>query len=188
MSSHLLLDACVVVNLYATRQMPAILMASGTSHAIVNTVYREAQYVYRGGDGEDAREREQIDLLPLVASNLLPVIDATDEDELLIYIDLSRELDDGEAMTAAVAIHRGYTVATDDRKAVHVLQRHQVPLCTSLDLIKAWAERQSVSSEMVRMALRDLRQRGNYLPANRHPLKAWWDEMLGEGDVRGDSP
>ena len=178
--SHLLLDACVVVNLYSTRQMAAILTATSSSPAIVDAVQREAQLVFRGGDGEDAREREQIDHSPCVTEGLLTVIDITDEEEFLTYIDLTQELDDGEAMTAAVAIHRRLPVATDDRKALRVLARHSLTPRSTLDVIRDWSAQGSVDPEMLRTALIDLQQRGNYLPARSHPLKAWWDASLSE--------
>lgn len=180
----LLLDPCVVVNLYATRHLEAILDAVAYAPAIVDAVERESQFVFRGGDGDDARERERIDLAIPISNGVLSVIEATNKDELLTYIDLARELDDGEPLTVAVAIHRGHVVATDNRKAVRVLQRYNLMSMTSLDLIQEWAERQAVSSGILRAALSDLRLRGNYLPARRHPLKAWWDAAL-EGDDPG---
>jgi predicted nucleic acid-binding protein len=176
--SPLLLDACVIVNLHASRQMAAILAATETPCAVVDAVHREAQYLYRGGAGDDAREREQIDLSPLVASGLLTVIDVRDEDELLTYIDLTREIDDGEAMTPAVAIHRRLPVATDDRKALRILERHSLDSSSTLGLIRAWSDQASIGPETLRAALIDLRQRGNYLPARNHPLKAWWDSIM----------
>jgi predicted nucleic acid-binding protein len=179
----MLLDACLVVNLFATRHVTVILTAASGPVAIVDAVAREAQYIFRGGDGDDARERERIDLSAVIAESLLDVIEVADEDELLTYIDLTQEVDDGEAMTAAVAIHRGYTVATDDRKAIRILQRHQVPLCTSLDLIKTWADRQSVSPDLLQTVLRDLRTRGNYAPSRNHPLRNWWDSALEIGSL-----
>lgn len=176
--SSTLLDACAVVNLYATRRMEQILEAVEGSVAVVDVVEREAQFVLRGGGGEDAKEREPIDLKPHLARGLLTVIGTTDDEELLTYIDLTQELDDGEAMTAALAIHRGCTVVTDDRKAVRVLSTNAVTLRTTLDLVKAWAEYQIVPTQMLRAVLIDLRERGNYHPPESHPLKSWWDVAI----------
>lgn len=173
-----LLDACAVVNLYATRRMEHILATIDGPVAVVDVVEREAQYVFRGGEGEDAKEREPIDLQPCIGRGVLAVIETTDEEELLTYIDLSQELDDGEAMTAALAIHRGYTVVTDDRKAARVLAGQTVTLRTTLDLVRAWADHQAVSAEVLGVVLTDLRERGNYYPARSHPLRSWWDTAL----------
>lgn len=174
-----LLDACAVVNLYATRWIEPILAANGSSFAVSEVVASEAQFVLRGGPGEDAKEREPVDLGPLLAVGLLEVISTDVEEELLTFIDLLSEIDEGEAMTAALAIHRACAVVTDDRKASRVLSNHGVPLFTSLDLIRAWGNSPTVSQEILRAALSDLRQRGNYDPPRLHPLRDWWDEVVG---------
>ncbi len=173
-----LLDACAVVNLYATRRMEHILAAIDGPVAVADVVEREAQYVFQGGDGEDAREREAIDLQPWLSQGVLSVIETAHEEELLTFIDLTQELDDGEAITAALAIHRGFTVVTDDRKAVRVLVSRAVTLRSTLDLVKTWADQQSIGSETLRVALTDLRERGNYYPSRNHPLRSWWDTAL----------
>jgi hypothetical protein len=118
-----LLDACSLINLYATRQIEAILASHPDSFAVVDTVRRESGYVFRGGNGPGATEQEPIDLGPLEAAGLLVALTAVSEAELLTYIDLLLEMGDGEAMTGAVAIHRGLTVVTDDRKALRVADR-----------------------------------------------------------------
>lgn len=174
-----LFDACAVVNLYATRWMEQILTTVGGPVAIADVVEQEAQFVYRGGSGDDAREREPVNLQPLIASGALTVISTTDEDELLTFIDLTQEVGGGEAMTAAVAIHRGGGVVTDDRKARRVFAGRGLPLRPTLDLVKAWTELHAVPADVVRVALTDLRQRGNYEPSRAHPLRAWWDGVMG---------
>lgn len=173
-----LLDACAVVNLYATRYMGPILAAVDGPVAIVDSVAREAQFVFRGGDGDDARDREPVDLQPFLPDGLLAVISTDVEEELLTYIDLAAEIDEGEAMTAAVAIHRGCIVVTDDRKASRVMTARGVLLRSSLDLIRAWSEKATPTAEILRRALIDLRQRGNYEPARSHALGVWWEDVL----------
>jgi predicted nucleic acid-binding protein len=173
-----LLDACVVVNLYATRWMGPILAANGGSFAVVDVVAREAQYVFRGGSGDDAREREPVDLQSLHVEGKLAVISAEDEEEFLTFIDLSLEVGEGEAMTAALAIHRGCAVVTDDRKATRVLIERGVAVRSSLSLISVWSESAAISSDVLSAALLDLRERGRYEPARGHPLRAWWDQAM----------
>src|SRR5687768_7857684 len=107
--SLVLLDACTVVSLYACRRMAEIIGAIDGAVAVVDIVAGESQYVFRGGQGEDARERESVDLLPLISTGRLTVIATDDDSELLTFIDLTRELGEGEAITAAIAIHRNAT-------------------------------------------------------------------------------
>ncbi|HEX3723003.1 MAG TPA: hypothetical protein VHV31_09440, partial [Nitrolancea sp.] len=124
---------------------------------------------------DDAREPVTIDLANLVQMGLLRVVPDASEDELNTFIDFTLELGDGEAMTAALALHRGHAVATDDRVARRVLNS-RVPIRSSLDLIKQWVDRQGVAPAIIKTALRNLRQRGSYLPGDQHPLKPWWDQ------------
>jgi predicted nucleic acid-binding protein len=173
-----LLDACAVLNLYATRWMGPILAVVHGPVGVADVVAREAQFVLRGGTGEDAREREPVDLQPLLSDGLLEVIFSDVEEELLTFIDLSQEVGEGEAMTASLAIHRGCIVVTDDRKASRVLVARGVELRTSLDLIRVWSESQIVTRAELRAALTDLQQRGNYDLQRGHPLREWWDEVM----------
>jgi predicted nucleic acid-binding protein len=180
-SSLLLLDACAVVNLYASRKMPEILAVIDGTVAIVDTVEREAQYVLRGGKGDDAREREPVELRPLIATGALSVIASDDEAELLTFIDLTQDLDEGEAMTAAIAIHRGAAVVTDDRKAARILGDRGVACQSTLGLLKAWADAHALADIVIRRVLTDLRERGTYEPPRAHPLRGWWNAIISSG-------
>jgi predicted nucleic acid-binding protein len=174
----LLLDACAVVGLYATRRLDEIIAVIPAPIAVVGIVAHESQYVFRGGDGDDAREREPIDLTSMVQSGALSIISTGEEDELQTFIDLTQELDDGEAMTAAVAIHRRCTVVTDDRKAERILAERGVLVRCTLDLIKTWADHERLSPADIRPILIDLRRRATYEPRRTHPLRPWWDSIL----------
>lgn len=174
----LLLDACTVVGLYATRHMDEVVSALGVSVSVSNIVARESQWVYRGGDSDDAREREQIDLGPMIQSRSLSIIATDDEDELQTFIDLTQDLDEGEAMTAALAIHRGAVVATDDRKAERILTERNIPVRCTLDLIKTWTDQERFSPAVICQILIDLRQRATYEPRCTHPFRQWWDSIL----------
>ena len=174
-----LLDACAVINLYATRRMDAILAAVPTAVGVVDLVRGEAHYVLRGGAGEDAREREPVDLGPSIAAGRLRVVVPT-EVEIAAFVDLTLALDDGEAMTAAVAIERGWVVATDDRKAERVLS-NRVRTRSTLDLVRAWSDEANIDAAELRVVLTDLRERGSYLPRRFHPLREWWEAGLGGG-------
>lgn len=172
-----LLDACAVINLYATRRMDEILRVLPTRCGIVDAVRREAGHVRRGGDAGDANELEPIALDALVEAGLLVRVSPT-EAELEAFVRLTVQLDDGEAMTMAVALARGATVATDEKKAIAVLAGRR-PVVSSLALVKTWADAVGLDTPSLGTVLRDLRQRGRYTPANSHPLKGWWDAAIG---------
>lgn len=168
-----LLDACAVINLVATRRATDILRSAASVVGVVDAVRREAGHVRRGGTGDDANDLEAIDLGPLLEAGLLHRVVLT-EAEMEAYVGLTVLLDDGEAMTLAVALSRGATMVTDEKKAVRVSDG-RVLILTSLHLVKAWAESQRIEGAVLRGVLHDLRTRGRYTPGRGHPLRAWWD-------------
>ena len=171
-----LLDACAVINLYATRHRKAIVAAVPTRVGVVDRVQAEAHYVRRGGSGEDSDERETVDLASLIVSGDIQIVTPTQE-ELDRFLALTVQMDDGEAMTGAVALVRGWVVVTDDRKAERIL-RGQIRIRSSLDLIKTWADLKAIDQATIREVLTDLRERGTYFPHRSHPLRTWWDAVL----------
>ncbi len=180
-SRVLLLDACAVINLFACGYAADILASHPTTFGIVTHVQRETLFIRRGGEGDDARDRIPIALDDVVSQQLLHVVPEADEDELNTFIDLAVHLGDGEAMTSAIALHRGHSVVTDDRVALRLINS-RVPTMASLELIKQWVDRERVSRDMVAAALLNLRQRGSYLPGRNHTLRSWWDEIFNSGD------
>jgi predicted nucleic acid-binding protein len=173
-----LLDACAVVNLFATRRMRDILAAAHGRCAIADTVVREAQFVFRGGSGPDAREREPVDLHPLISGGTLEVVVTEDEETLITFIDLAQQIGEGEAMTGALAIHRQCAVVTDDKKATRILTAHGVSILSTLAIVKQWVEHDAIDSTTLGAVLKDLRERGHYEPPRAHPLRGWWDGAL----------
>lgn len=171
-----LLDACAVLSLYATRRMEDVLGASLISAAITDIAVREALYIRKIVDEEI--ERERVELSPLVASGLLKVVQADNENELNAFIDLAVELDDGEAMSAALAISREWILVTDDRKAERLLHG-RVQLRPTLAIIKEWSEADHISTSELRIALTGIDQRG-YRPASHHPLDEWWESIMSD--------
>lgn len=178
-SSLLLLDACCVLNLFATDRMGEILRATPHLCAIAQKVEQEALFVLRGGQGPDASDRIAVDLQPLYAAGLLTILSPT-ATELADYVNFAAELDDGEAMTCAVAVHRGTAVASDDRKARRVLGRvaPQLQLLGTLDLVRAWATGGPIGADALRAVLTNVRDRASYQPGRAHPLRSWWDASL----------
>ncbi len=172
-----LLDACAVLSLYATRHMGEVISTLPGRVAVVDLVLEEALYIRRIVEGD--AELEPVDLSPLVTAGLLAVLSPASEEELETFVDLAVDLDDGEAMTAALAIHRGSVLITDDRKAERLLAG-RVQLRPTLELIKAWAEAEHVSGDRLRAVLVAVYERG-YQPSRRHPLKPWWDASLSGG-------
>ena len=176
----LLLDACCAINFFATRRAAEIVSELPYAFAVVDVAQREAGEVRRGGGSEDADEREAVDWQALIDASAVKVLTVAGEAELGTYVELAASLDDGEAATCAVAMRRGYAVATDDRKARNVLtaKSPQTRLYSTLDLLKQWCERRQLAAPAIQAVLRDLRERGRFLPPRGDPLKEWWDQFF----------
>jgi predicted nucleic acid-binding protein len=166
-----LLDACAVLSLYATGRIGEIVASIDGNVGISDVVLREALYVRRIVDG--VQEPEPVDLAPLIATRALLVYMLDGDDEAETIVDLAVDLDDGEATTGALAIHRGWVLVTDDRKAERILAG-RVQMRSTLDIIKAWSEREGINAFTLRQILEAIYDRG-YQPPRAHPLKPWWD-------------
>jgi hypothetical protein len=176
----ILLDACCLLNLYATRRLDEILLAVQGRFAAAERVAAEALYTRRGGDGEDADEKDAVDIGPLVARGLLEVLAVETPAEAASYVSFAAELDDGEAMTCALALHRGAIVATDDRKALRILAAQAPPISvrSTAQLLKEWADSGIPAPIELRTALTDVRQRARFAPGRHDPLHSWWEAAL----------
>ena len=117
-----------------------------------------------------------MDLSPFVSEGLVEVMRLASPNEETTFVTLAALVDDGEAVTAALAVHRACSVATDDRKARHVLAERAptVPLVSTLDLVHQWAETMPVPSGELRTALERMRSGASYVPGPRDPRYQWW--------------
>jgi predicted nucleic acid-binding protein len=169
----LLLDTCVVLSLYASQHIEEILQANQGPFLIAEAVRREALYIHVVVDG--IREREPISLEPLIESGILAVVEPESEDELQSLIDYSLKLDEGEAMTCALALHRGYRIATDERKTINLIG-HQVDIVGTLDLVQAWETTAAVAHAVMQEVLAAIEDRG-YVPGATHRHYEWWKRL-----------
>jgi hypothetical protein len=175
-SDRVLLDGCCLLNLYAARRIEEILRALPARFAVAESVAAEALYVRRGGTGQDADDKNPVELQPLIDVGLLEVLRVEMAAEAASYVSFAAHLDDGEAMTCALALHRGATVATDDRKAFSVLGRlaPQVPILTTARLLRDWADSVKLPPSALKAVLTDVRQRARFAPGRHDPLQSWW--------------
>ncbi len=177
----LLLDACCLLNLYATRQLREIALMSRFQFGIVNHVlFREALYIRVPAATGNRETAESLDLKPLIRERVIEELRLESPAEVSTFIDFSVRMDDGEAETGAIAFHRGYAIATDDRKARRVLEEMApaVPLVSTLELVKEWAQSVSASVPQIQEALRSMETSASYLPGRRDSRFSWWKSVM----------
>ena len=178
----LLLDASCLLNIYATGRLRDIALAQPYRLGVADYVLElEALYVWRSSSGEAWEERVPVDLTPLIEEGIIQVWRLEHQEEEATFVNLASMVDDGEAITAAIAAHRGFAVATDDRKARRVLAEHTpiVPLVSTLELLKQWAEEYSVARSDLQAAMIAMRSGANYVPGARDPYNEWWQSVTG---------
>ena len=172
----LILDVCVVLNLYATRRMDAILRAQGVEIFVAERVRKEALKVGHGRTDDVSAEPELVNLDPLIDSGVLQVAHLIGDAEFTAFVRLARDLDDGEAECGAIAMCRTCRVATDDKKAMRVFAglAPAVTCVRTSEMMRTWVERVAPAADVVRDALRDIRVRARFEPSGLDPLHKWW--------------
>jgi predicted nucleic acid-binding protein len=121
---------------------------------------------------------EPVDLQTLIAAGILTPcqIEGCVEEDL--YVTYASELDDGEAMSLAIAQSRNLALVTDERKARR-LARENVPhlsIISTAEIIRAWAE--GNGRRDIVAAVRSILARARFRPADSDPLAKWWNETL----------
>ncbi|MCL5997147.1 MAG: hypothetical protein M1546_13990 [Chloroflexi bacterium] len=173
---YIILDACCIINLCATDRMDEILVAIPTKVAVAEYVKEIEVLTVRNADsGNDRR----IELRAQIDRGLIGIISLGDEIEEILFVNYAAALgDDGEAMTSAIAVNRHWGIATDDRRAISFLHREapQLPVVTTPDLLRNWADAHSPSLDDLRLTLQKIRNNAKYEPPRSHPLREWWEE------------
>ena len=149
--------------------MDEILGANTGPVAIVEAVARETLYIHVLTDG--VREREPVELGAFFGSGLLEILRPESDDEFQALVHYATLLDDGEAMTCALATCRGYRIATDEKKTIRLLGS-QVPILGTLDLVRAWEDAASIPGSIMREVLAAIEERG-YVPGTGNPHYTW---------------
>ena len=171
-----ILDACGLLNLYASGQFLAILTGSGHSWHLPSAVERESQ-TYRRPDPADPTRlvRVAIDLTSALTGGLIERCDCQSEAEINLYVELTARIgDDGESMGLALAKSRGWSILTDDRKARRIAAELGVPVLATPEVLQAWATATNPTADELAATLREIEIYANYQPGRTVPGGNWW--------------
>ena len=171
------LDTGCLLNLYASQNLESIVTTISSDFSVADYVLeQEAIYVWSGSRNDKRRERTPVNIVPLIQQNLIKVESLVSDSEKSTFIDMAARMDDGEAMTGALAVHRNGAVATDDAKARRVLSQWTtpVPVISTLDIVKHWVELAGTAREEIRQMLQRIYWGATYYPGRRDPLYEWW--------------
>lgn len=182
---YIILDACCVINLYASGKMSSVLKSVPVRFAIADYVYeKEVLKIYTGPNNDVTQTNEAVNLKPFIDSKLVAVASPNCEDEFIDYIDfLANRLDDGEALTGAIAKSRNWGIGIDEKKGISFFTREtpQLQLVSTPELLKHWADTTNPSPEMLKTVILNIQNRARYCPNTRHSLYQWWENY---GDLK----
>jgi len=178
-NSHIVLDACCILNFFASGHLIKIIQ-SMPARVVVSEVVKERELLtlHRlvNESNEDINQFESA-----IEKGLLTVTDFSSESEEETFVNYVFELgDDGESATCAIAVHRGWAIATDDKKAITFFQKEapHLQILSTLAIVKNWSEVENVPRETLRSALKAIKTRGRYIPHRNHPLRPWWEDVI----------
>lgn len=109
----------------------------------------------------------------VLASGRLSFVGLAD-DELDLYVELGRELDDGEAAALAHAANRSLVLLTDERKAIRIAAERfpTIAIVRTAALFRRWSA--GVLQELVAEVLHTVEDDASYLPNASDPDREWW--------------
>jgi predicted nucleic acid-binding protein len=175
----ILLDACCLLNLYASGRFQEIAETFLQLTIADYVVQKEALFIRKRNVNTETDDREKVELGPFISSGLIRVISINSKDENERYIDLASELDDGEAITIALALHNHYTIATDDRKALRVISNmSSITSISTLEIVKKWSDRKKIQDTEIKQILLNMLFCASYQPGEREPQYSWWKSFI----------
>lgn len=168
----LLNDCSVLLNLLASDCLLGIAEATGWQFAICPAVRDEIKKLRDAHTGEMV----DVDIAPLISSGLLQVLELSGDDEEMLYVEQSIVVDDGEAMSIAIAANRQLELAIDDKQAANHMRRtfSGIRLWSTPEILKHWVDLGGVNAGVLREALSLIEIRARYFPPKSHALAAWW--------------
>jgi len=173
---NVLLDTCVLINLLASGECQDILRAINNQWLVCAAVEKESLYL-RTNDAHNPMEA--VTLAPLISMKLLQICNVESAEEARLYVNYATQLDDGEAMSVALARARGYILATDERKARRLFLEVSVQdrlMCTS-QILKDWAEATTISRPRLKSALLQIVSRARFFPPAADSNLQWWSDL-----------
>jgi hypothetical protein len=177
--SHILLDACCVLNFSASGRFMEILNAIPAQVVVTEVVRQRELKTLQRLKTEDNEAAIQFETA--ISKGLLLLTDFESEAEEETFVNFAFAMgDDGESATGAIAVHRGWAIATDDKKAISFFQQEvsQLKIVSTLEVVKYWSEQSSLNASELQNVLKAIRVKGRYIPDKGHPLQGWWKSAI----------
>jgi predicted nucleic acid-binding protein len=168
-----LVDTCCILNLCAVEEPQAVL-SKLPFRLHVSPAVEQEEISLRPSPDAKRHERRKIDLTPCFTSGVLHRCKLETADERRLYVQLAMELDDGEAMSLAIATIRHWAIATDDAAARKLAARLGLATYGTPQLVRLWAERSKADHQQISAAILRIETLARYIPNPKMPDANWW--------------
>jgi hypothetical protein len=177
------IDACCLIDLLASGQAEAILRGTGRAWHLPSSVQSEFKYVRQHDPDKPGWYRNlPVDLTSFVTSGVLTLCQPEDAQEQALYVQYASLFrSDGEAMCLALAECRGWTVATDDQRAIQVAQKAGMSVVGCPELLKTWADATQPDATALVQILTDIQTLAQFRPNPKRAADHWWSAHLETG-------
>ena len=185
-------DACCLINLLAAGSIlpdPSAPKVKGkaSTHAlnrtlhIPNAVAAESLYLLQPDDGDESLlVKAPIDVQSYFDAGVLIACTVEGDEETDLFVQFATRLDDGEAACLAIARNRNWAIATDDRPARKLANQFDVPVVTTVELVKEWANSSNARKPDIRDTLQNIQRFARFMPRQNSPEAEWWFSHVGE--------
>ena len=175
-----IVDACCLINLYASRKPVEILQASSGEFFVPEQVRNQALMIRKPDEEEaDAFIREPIDLTEAIEAGAIRECRVEGQMEIEYFVRYAMELDDGEATCLAIAKARGWMIATDDKKAIRMAIAEEVAAITTPELLHEWVESAEPNEPDAAEAIRNVQLLARFRPGRSATHRDWWMNLAG---------
>ncbi len=180
-SSHLILDACCIINFWASGHLLEILKSIPAQVAVTQVVLEEELQILQRQQNEG--DESAIQFETAIDREIIKIVDfdfdSDAETETFVNY-LANNLGDGEAATFAIAFHRKWAIATDEKRAISFIQEEapHLQIFSTPEIIKYWSEEAQVDFSQLSEALNAVEKKGRYSPPKSHHLRSWWENYL----------
>ncbi len=184
MTTEIVIDTCCLINLCAVGDLSEWLGGLDYQWYLPSAVQDEALYLHIAHE-DGGVEKTSVDLSDYVERGVLIDCRPQAAGEVARFVELARDLDDGEAMALAIAEARDWGFATDDKKALKFARRAEVPFLTTPRILKQWEDSAKPTRQAAAQALQRIETAACHSPPRDSALRGWWRERT--GIAQGDS-
>jgi predicted nucleic acid-binding protein len=165
------IDASTLINLAASEKLVELLSCLSAVRSICTIVKNECLYL-RSSDGTKI---ESISPSHWITDGLLSEcqLQADEEERFVVF---AAQIDDGEAMSLAIAEGRACALATDDRKACRIATAANIKTISTLQIVQEWSKDKEPLD--IAKVLSAIERRARFRPPTDDPQFKWWADSL----------